>query len=217
MRKKISDYWLKKIILHFCVDIEASKTATLIGLNRNTINSYYTHFRRLIALHQEYQLEATIINELQAETVIQASHTARLSKAKIELKKLEQYPVYGLFEKDGRVFADVVHPVIITQLMASIRDANSPEIHSGRGFRYNYDALLYGMFPRLVFLDYKKDAIQSSVKNPFTIESFWSFCYRRLYKFNGISRHFYLHLKECEWRWKRSEKEMMDQLLKMML
>jgi len=33
------------------------------------------------------------------------------------------------------------------------------------------------------------------------IESFWSFAKRRLQKFNGVPAHtFYLHLKECQWR-----------------
>ena len=34
------------------------------------------------------------------------------------------------------------------------------------------------------------------------IESFWSFCKRRMAKFNGIdSDKFHLHLKECEFRY----------------
>lgn len=33
---KISDYKIKKIVKHFCVDIEASKTSELTGINRNT-------------------------------------------------------------------------------------------------------------------------------------------------------------------------------------
>jgi len=35
------------------------------------------------------------------------------------------------------------------------------------------------------------------------IESFWSFTKRRLAKFNGVKVNFELHLKECEWRWKK--------------
>ena len=35
------------------------------------------------------------------------------------------------------------------------------------------------------------------------IESFWSFTKRRLAKFNGVKVNFQLHLKECEWRWKK--------------
>lgn len=217
MRKKISDYWLKKIILHFCVDIEASKAAILIGLNRNTINSYYNHFRRLIALHQESILQSELDKKGSPEPTLSVVQTAGLNKGKIDFKKLGQYPVYGLFEQDGHVFADVIHPIIITQMLAVIRDKKSAEIHVGKGFRYNYDALLYGMFPRLAFLSYNKDSQSGLSGNSFTIESFWSFCCRRLYKFNGISRHFYLHLKECEWRWKRSEKELAEQLQKMIL
>ncbi len=45
------------------------------------------------------------------------------------------------------------------------------------------------------------------------IESFWSFTKRRLTKFNGTKRNFDLHLKECEWRWKRDETELQETLL----
>ena len=40
------------------------------------------------------------------------------------------------------------------------------------------------------------------------LESFWSFTKRRLAKFNGTKWNFDFHLKECEWRWKRDEKEL---------
>ena len=33
------------------------------------------------------------------------------------------------------------------------------------------------------------------------IENFWSFTKRRLAKFNGVRKHFELHLKESEWRY----------------
>ena len=50
------------------------------------------------------------------------------------------------------------------------------------------------------------------------IESFWSFCKRRMNKFNGVKNNFELHLKECEWRWKRNgdnlEKELTKEILK---
>ena len=45
------------------------------------------------------------------------------------------------------------------------------------------------------------------------IESFWSFTKRRLAKFNGTKKHFDLHLKECEWRWRRDEKTLEEDLL----
>lgn len=45
------------------------------------------------------------------------------------------------------------------------------------------------------------------------IESFWSFTKRRLRKFNGLSKAtFDLHLKECEWRWKKDDQQLRAEL-----
>jgi len=50
---KLSNYKVKKVISYFCVDINATKTALLLDLNRNTINYWFNTFRRSIYLHQE--------------------------------------------------------------------------------------------------------------------------------------------------------------------
>lgn len=48
------------------------------------------------------------------------------------------------------------------------------------------------------------------------IKFFWSFTKRRLLKFNGVRVNFYLHLKECEWRWKKDENELQDNLIRIL-
>ena len=48
------------------------------------------------------------------------------------------------------------------------------------------------------------------------IEAFWSFTKRRLTKFNGVKKNFHLHLKECEWRWKKSKDQMEKELVKIL-
>ena len=45
---KLSIYKVKKIIKCFCADIDATKTAILLELNRNTINRWYNIFRQEI-------------------------------------------------------------------------------------------------------------------------------------------------------------------------
>ena len=46
------------------------------------------------------------------------------------------------------------------------------------------------------------------------IESFWSFCKRRLAKFNGLTDDkFILHLKECEFRFNNRYKNLYPVLL----
>ena len=48
------------------------------------------------------------------------------------------------------------------------------------------------------------------------IESFWSFTKRRLAKFNGVKVNFELHLKECEWRWKKEPETLSIELWEML-
>ena len=48
MSNRLSDYKVKKIILCFCEDIDATKTSRLLCINRNTINRYYNIFRERI-------------------------------------------------------------------------------------------------------------------------------------------------------------------------
>ena len=47
---KISEHELRKIIKHFCIDIDATKTSELLGYNRKTINRYFGIFRECQAL-----------------------------------------------------------------------------------------------------------------------------------------------------------------------
>ena len=54
---KLSRYTAGKIIECFCIDIDATKTALLLKLNRKTVNRYFLAFRRLIYLHQVSQKE----------------------------------------------------------------------------------------------------------------------------------------------------------------
>ena len=49
---KITVYELKKIIKHFCVDIDATKTSELLGFNRKTINKYFWLFRVVIYINR---------------------------------------------------------------------------------------------------------------------------------------------------------------------
>ena len=49
------------------------------------------------------------------------------------------------------------------------------------------------------------------------IESFWSYAKRRLQKFNGVpTGTFYLHLKECEYRFNNRNQDLSRLLLKLL-
>ena len=44
---------------------------------------------------------------------------------------------------------------------------------------------------------------------------FLTYVKNRLSKFNGVSKYYTYHLKECEWRWQKTQDEMEDELWKL--
>lgn len=103
---KLSTYQLKKIIRHFCADIEASKTALLTGFNRNTINHWYNIFRQEIYRHQselKEQLYGSIeVDESYFGAKRQRGFHGKLKRGRGTLKQ----PVFGIFEREGRVYTE---------------------------------------------------------------------------------------------------------------
>ena len=66
MNKGLSKYKREKILMHFCEDIEASKTARLTGINRNTVNRYYNLFREHI-LSWQYREVMELSGEIEVD------------------------------------------------------------------------------------------------------------------------------------------------------
>jgi len=67
----------------------------------------------------------------------------------------------------------------------------------------------------------KKESLIKNIKTKPSIinnlHRFWGFSKQRLNKFNGVQSYFKLHIKECEWRWKKSLKNMEKELKKLLL
>ncbi|TVM31250.1 IS1595 family transposase, partial [Oceanidesulfovibrio marinus] len=82
----------------------------------------------------------------------------------------------------------------------------------------------YGSYDGLVDLGYQRHYRIRHGKGEFArgtnhingIESFWSFAKRRLQKFHGVPKAtFYLHLKECEFRFNHRYVDLYKILLKL--
>ena len=200
---KISTQKVNKIIDHFCVDIPASKTADLLGINRNTINHWYGIFRKAIYVHQMESFEK-LFGEIEVDESYFGARRKRGFRGKLKRGRgtLKQ-PVFGILKRNGRVYTEIVPNCKKKVLQAIIKGKVSLEtvIYSD-GWR-GYDGL--------VDVGYDKHYRVIHGKNEFTkkgtgihingIENFWSFTKRRLAKFNGTKVNFKLHLKESEWRY----------------
>jgi len=58
-RAKISEHTFRRILKYFALDLEATKIAELLNLNRKTVNNYYKKIRQAIAVYQENTTQFT--------------------------------------------------------------------------------------------------------------------------------------------------------------
>ncbi|PJE66678.1 IS1595 family transposase, partial [Candidatus Shapirobacteria bacterium CG10_big_fil_rev_8_21_14_0_10_36_6] len=104
----MSDFKIKKIVKHFCVDIEASKTSELTGINRNTVNRFYNIFRHLIFQNQIIEFQK-IIGVVELDESYFGAKRIRGWKGKLKRGRgTKKQPVFGIFQRDGRVYTEIV-------------------------------------------------------------------------------------------------------------
>ncbi|MDP8169710.1 IS1595 family transposase [Pasteurella skyensis] len=209
---KLSNYKIKKIIHCFCVDIPASKTALLLGFNRNTINRWYGIFRLAIWRYQT-ALKDEFIGKIEVDESYfgakrQRGFAGKLKRGRGTLKQ----PVFGVFERNGRVYTEIVPDCKKKTLQAVILGKVSIDsvIYSD-GWR-GYNGLVDVGYSRHFRVNHSNNEFAHGHCHINGIEAFWSFTKRRLAKFNGVTKNFDLHLKECEWRWKRGVDELTKEL-----
>lgn len=212
MNSGLSDYKIKKIMLYFCEDITASKTATLLGINRNTINRYFNLFRKTIgvsALNDRSVFSGNI--ELD-----ESYFGAKRIRGKRGRGAAGKTPVFGLLKRNGNVYVEVVENCSKDQLMPIIQGKilEGSTIHTD-GWKA-YDGLILNGYDHYRVY-HSKDEFARGKCHVNGIESFWSFAKRRLAKFNGLTdKKFFLHLKECEFRFNhRNSEDLLDVLWKL--
>lgn len=193
---KLSDYKIKKIISCFCLDLTASNTASILSLNRNTINRYFHLFRVAILYHQE-QNQGKVSGEFELD---ESYFGARRIRGRRGRGAAGKTPVFGLLKRNGKVFIEVVKNCSREQLLPIIQGhiLEGSTIHTD-GWKAYDGLVLNGYTHHRVYHSHDEFVRGKSHVNG--IESFWSFAKRRMAKFNGLTDDkFYLHLKECEFR-----------------
>jgi transposase-like protein len=213
---KLSDYKIKKILKCFCSDIDATKTAEILGLNRKTINHYFRIFREVIFEKQQQDL-SLFFGEIELdEAYFGAKRLRGVNMPQKRGRGTWKQAVFGVFERDGRVYTELIPNAKSETLRKVIRGKVSLEsILFTDGWR-GYSGLLDMGFEKHFRIDKSKSFSNQNGVHINGIESFWSFTKRRLAKFNGVKSTFILHLKECEFRWKKNTEEMEKELWKLL-
>jgi len=199
------------------LDFTATQTSKLLYFNRKTINRYYILFRSVIALNQQDEFQK-FVGKIELDESYFGARRARGFHGKLKRGRgTMKQPVFGIFERKGKVYTEIIPNCKKKTLRAIILGKIDKEtvIHTDGWPGYN----------GLVDVGYDKHFRVNHSKNEFSkgngihingIESFWSFTKRRLAKFNGVKVNFFLHLKECEWRWKRNEDELREDLIRIL-
>ena len=218
---KISVYELKKIIKHFCVDIDATKTSELLEYNRKTINRYYLLFRQIIYVHRLSLFQEKIGWEIEVDESYFWAKRKRWFAGKLKRWRwtLKQ-PVFWLIKRKD----DLGRVEIYTEIIPNCKAVTLRPIILGK---VDLDeSILYSdgwrAYDGLVDVESERHFRVNHGDHEFSrwngihingIENFWSFTKRRLNKFNGVKRNFHLHLKECEWRYDKETVELEKELL----
>lgn len=211
---KLSRYRVEKIAQCFCIDVEASKTALLLKLNRKTVNRYFLAFRRLIKAHQEKQKDLFVGVVEADESYFGAQRIRGTNGPKRRGRATSKQPVFGIYERGGRVYTEIVPNTSAAALRPIIRGRVSPDSVVHTDAWRAYSGLVDVGFSKHFRVNKGYGFTKGNVHIN-GIEAFWSFTKRRFTKFNGVKRNFELHLKECEWRYNKSSSQLLSELLTM--
>ncbi len=205
-RAKISEYKFRKMVKYFAEDMSATQISLLTAINRNTVNRYLNEIRsRIVEFCEEYapfaeelaEEKAAIMEEI--ETPIKPEQTlgARISTN------------LGILKRRGKVYAETLANCTAAKLrnLTQSKKATNLTVHAVDV--NEEDGLIAVGYDNLPEYAGKPSYVEN-------LDNFWQFAKERLGKFQGVAKHkFYLHLKECEFRFNFRNDNLYSVMLKL--
>ena len=210
VRARISRAKFRQLLKLFALDLTATQIAALTALNRNTVNRYLRLIRQAVAAYCER--ESPFSGEVELDESYFGARRVRGRRGRGARGKTI---VFGIYKRNGRVFTEIVPNCTKAQLQAIIRGRVelSATIHTD-GFR-SYDGIVHMGYRKHYRVRHNRDEFVCGNSHINGIEGFWGIAKTRLVKFKGMSRStFYLHLKECEFRFNHRDADLYQLLLK---
>ena len=185
----------------------AYRLATDIGTDYQTVTRVYQRIRE--AIYHVAELEA---GKLKGEIEIDEAYFGGRRKGKRGRGAAGKSIVFGLLERDGRVYTKVVERVTADELMTHIRKyTRKGSVYYTDTFRSYNSLKRWGKHHRL---NHSKVLAYRNKNHINGIEGFWSFAKHILYNYRGVSKyHFPMYLKEVEYRFNHRR----DNLFKLFL
>jgi transposase len=200
-RSKISEAKFRDLVRFFSADLDATQITMLSGLNRNTVNRYVNAIRERIAEHCES--ESAMNNEAKVDESFFGCHHVLIRPSGDATTKTT---VFGLIKQYSKVNTQIVTDYVksspkkrvIAGMLTRDNIIYANELSKSEGVaRGGYDDF------------------NNCLSRVNGIEGFWSIAKTRLLKFRGLNKDtFYLHLKECEFRYNYRNQNLYLKILK---
>lgn len=170
----------------------------MTGLNRNTVNRYLPLIRHAV---EHCERESPFSGEVELDESYFGARRKTI--------------VFGIYKRNERVYTEVVpnckKASIQTIIRGKVKMAST--IHTD-SFR-SYDGIVHMGYRKHYRVRHDHDEFVCGSSHINGIEGLWGFAKTRLVKFCGMSRAtFYLHRKECEFRFNHRDEDLYAILLK---
>jgi transposase len=195
---KISEVQFRQILKLFCLEMEAQKISEFMKINRVTVNRILGKIRERISAICE--AESPFVNgEIELDESYFGARRVRGIRGRGAKGKI---PVFGMLKRGDKVYTQIVKNCSVSEIMPIIKGkADEGAIIYTDGFR-TYDGLADYGYKRYYRVKHGENEFANGHNHINGIENFWGICKVRLAKFRGIHKHkFYLHIKECEFRY----------------
>jgi len=192
----ISEHKFRQIVSLFAADLDATQISSLATLNRNTVNRYLTKIRQCLVQYCDHQ--SPFSGEVEVD---ESFFGARRIKGKRGRGAYGKTIVFGIFQRNGHVYTEIVANCSKATLQAVIRGrVELKSIIYSDGWR-GYNGLVDVGYGKHLRVDHSKDEFAKGRNHINGIEGFWGYAKTRLFRFRGMAPStFNLHLKECEFR-----------------
>jgi len=193
-------------LYYFYIEVSAHKAARELGVSYRTVSAKYMEFRRVIADYLDKEFV-----KLGGKIELDETYFGGKRKGKRGRGAFNKAIVFGIMERDGKVYTKVVPNVKAKTLMAEIRGkAAKGSVFYTDCFKSYKSLKQYGKHNKINH-QYTFGKSHNHING---IEGFWSYAKERFHKYHGINMQNYpLYLKEMEFRFNHRNEDVFKLLV----
>jgi len=209
-RSKISEPKFRQIVKLFALDLNATQISQIVDLERKTVNRYLMAIRERIA--EFYETESPFQGEIEVD---ESYFGPRRVKGKRGRGAGSKTIVFGLAKRNGKVYTEIVPDCSKSTLQSIIRGKVEFDSVIYSDNWHGYDGLVDVGYDKHYRVNHGKDEFVNGKSHINGIERFWGYAKTRMSKHRGVNKkYFYLHLKECEFRYNCRNENLYQKILK---